>query len=368
MRLAVFTHAEHFVQGSELFSYGPYVREMDLWFQHVKEVTIIAPVKPEKDSIDQAYRRQDISYISLRGLNFTNANYAFKSVLQLPLTLSRIFGLMREADHLHLRCPGNIGLLSCILQIFFPGKPKTVKYAGNWNSKSNQPWSYRLQKWIISNSFLSRNMKVLVYGDWPDQSKNIKPFFTASYSDSGIKLYKKDFNNKYHFVFVGSLSPGKRPLFAVRIIHSLKKMGFNVYLDIYGNGDLFEEIKEYNQKNGLERTIMLHGNKDQATIKAAYLNSHFSILPSKSEGWPKALAEAMYFGCVPIGTAVSCVPWMLDNGNRGIIIKPELNCATEKIAGFLKAPEELNKKSQLAQEWSQKYTLEKFNLEIKKLL
>src|SRR5690606_34200508 len=52
-------------------------------------------------------------------------------------------------------------------------------------------------------------------------------------------------------------------------------------------------------------------------------DSHFLILASKSEGWPKAVAEAMFFGCILIVTPVSCVPWMLNYGSRGILI-PEV--------------------------------------------
>ena len=28
----------------------------------------------------------------------------------------------------------------------------------------------------------------------------------------------------------------------------------------------------------------------------------------------------MFFGCIPIATSVSCVPWMLGGGSRGILI------------------------------------------------
>jgi hypothetical protein len=31
----------------------------------------------------------------------------------------------------------------------------------------------------------------------------------------------------------------------------------------------------------------------------------------------KAIAEGMFWGCIPVGTAVSCVPFMLDEGKRG---------------------------------------------------
>jgi len=75
---------------------------------------------------------------------------------------------MVQADYIHLRCPGNMGL-EALVQMLFPNKPKTAKYAGNWNPKSKQPWSYRLQKWILSYTFLTQNMQVLVYGEWSNQ-------------------------------------------------------------------------------------------------------------------------------------------------------------------------------------------------------
>ena len=48
-----------------------------------------------------------------------------------------MYKAMKWADHIHLRCPGNIGLLGCIVQIAFPKKVKTVKYAGNWIQNLN---------------------------------------------------------------------------------------------------------------------------------------------------------------------------------------------------------------------------------------
>ncbi len=88
---------------------------------------------------------------------------------------------MKQVNHIHLRCPGNVGLLGCIVQVFFPSKIKTAKYAGNWDPKSKQPIAYKLQKWILSNTLLSKKIKVLVYGEWLKQTKNIKTIFRNFY-------------------------------------------------------------------------------------------------------------------------------------------------------------------------------------------
>ena len=211
MRFAVFTHVPHFIDGNSYFAYAPYVREMDLWFDLVSEIEVVAPVKKDFLKGDQAYKREDLIFSRIPSISFLGIWDTFISMFKIPVILFRIFKAMLKADHLHIRCPGNIGLLACILQIFFPFKTKTFKYAGNWDPSSKQPWSYRLQKSLISNTRITKNSKGLVYGEWKDQSSNIIPFFTASYPSTDIPKIKKEFSQPFLFLFVGSLSVGKRP-------------------------------------------------------------------------------------------------------------------------------------------------------------
>jgi len=110
------------------------------------------------------------------------------------------------------------------------------------------------------------------------------------------------------------------------------------------------------------------GNCKLEELKEVYKASHFLILASQSEGWPKAVAEAMFFGCIPIVTSVSCVPWMVDYGKRGILIDENVTSATEKIQQEIRNPENLKEISIDAQTWSQEYTLEKFEEGIKGIL
>ena len=369
MSFLIISHALHKNSEGELFAYEPYVREMNLWLKHVDKVTIVAPhTKENISSIDMAYKHNNIVLKKISAIQFTSFQYVFKSVINLPIILFTIFKACKKADHIHLRCPGNIGLLGCCMQILFPRKIKTAKYAGNWDPKANQPFSYRFQKWILSNTVLTKNIKVLIYGEWEQQSKNIVPFFTATYKNSEIEIpIERSYNNALSFTFVGSLVNGKRPLFAVKIIEELHKQGYEVILDIFGDGVLKTELENYISKNKLEAIVCLHGNQPKEQVKAALQNAHFLILPSKSEGWPKAITEAMFYGTIPVSTSISCVPNMLDYGNRGILIEPNIEAAVLKITEALNN-KDLKKMSKLASEWSQNYTLDYFESEIKKLL
>ena len=139
-------------------------------------------------------------------------------------------------------------------------------------------------------------------------------------------------------------------------------------MNLYGEGVERSGLEQYIQENQLGGNIILHGNQNKEIIKKAYQKSHFVLLPSKSEGWPKAVAEAMFWGCVPVGTKVSCVPFMLDNGNRGILLDMNLDKDVADMEEILVNETAFFTKSKSATEWSQKYTTDVFESEIKKLL
>jgi glycosyltransferase involved in cell wall biosynthesis len=343
---------------------------MNIWGKYVDEIILVAPlVERKKTAIESAYNHPKITFKIISDFDVLSLSAIFKTFVKLPKLVWIIYKAMRQADHIHLRCPGNVGLLACILQVFFPFKQKTAKYAGNWDPKSKQPWSYRMQKWILNNSFLTRNMQVLVYGEWPNQSKNIKPFFTATYSEAEkIPLVPKESESKINFIFVGTLVKGKNPLYAMQLVEKLHDNGYIVHLDIYGEGEERSILEKYISDHQLEEWIQLKGNHSKEIVKIAYQQSHFVILPSISEGWPKAIAEGMFWGCVPLGTAVSCVPFMLDSGNRGALLEMELEKDLLQMEAILNDQHIFDTLRDKASAWSRKYTVDVFEEDIKKLL
>lgn len=367
MNFLVVTNAPTFYKNEKFSAYAPYVNEMDIWFSEIENIGVLSPNWYPEKVFTKEFLRQDIHYYNIPFLQLNNIVASIKTIFFFPYILMVFIKAFIWADHIHFRCPGNIGLIGCLVQIFFPNKTKTVKYAGNWDPVAKQPWSYRLQKKILSNTRLSKNIKVLIYGEWNNQSKNIIPFFTASFSEKDKTLLDKDFSSPYEFLFVGNLNEGKRPFFAIQFVEYLLMKKIPVKLKIFGSGILFEEIKKYLEIKNLDIFIQLMGVEKLENLKVVYKNANFLILPSKSEGWPKAVAEAMFFGCIPISTNVSCVEWMLDQGSRGILIPPNIKEAVEIFIKELN-PDNLKLKSMEAQRWSQQYTLERFEEAIKDIL
>jgi glycosyltransferase involved in cell wall biosynthesis len=370
MTFCIITHVNHYQEQNNYFAYAPYVREMNIWLQYVDAIIIVAPLeKKEKTPIDLAYSHDKITFKRVADFNITGVKQLFKTVFALPQLFYTVYKAMKTVDHIHLRCPGNMGLIGCIVQIFFPKKKKTAKYAGNWDLKASQPWSYRLQKWILNYTFLTKNMQVLVYGKWEGSSPNIKPFFTATYSESEkIPIEQRDLNDSIRFLFVGALAEGKRPLYAMQLVEELAKNGHKVSLQFFGEGTQREVLEHYITKNNLQEFIKLEGNQSKETVLADYKKAHFLILASKSEGWPKVVAEAMFWGCVPLASKVSCVHTMLDNGERGILLELDIDKDGEQVATLISNPILFYEMAEKAAAWSRTYTLEKFESEIIALL
>jgi hypothetical protein len=97
-----------------------------------------------------------------------------------------MFGWLCSGQIIFTSLPSNVGLLGCLFKFRFL-KPKTAKYAGNWDQKQKQPWSYRLQNGF-SAILLTQKHAGLVYGEWK-AIPNIHALFLPLPIKKGKKLW-----------------------------------------------------------------------------------------------------------------------------------------------------------------------------------
>jgi len=212
-------------------------------------------------------------------------------------------------------------------------------------------------------------MTVLVYGEWPDKTKNIKPFFTASYSEKDrMPVNKNNFSEGVKLAFVGGLFRYKNPDACLDVLKALTDKNIKADLTYCGDGIERDRLEQRVKDLGLTERVTFLGNVNSEKVKEVLKNSHFLVFISSSEGWPKAVAESMWWGCLPITTAVSCIPQMLDDGNRGDLVDNNVKQIVKIIERYLESPAIYAKKVESAVEWSRQYTLERFESEIKYLI
>lgn len=374
MRFLILTQVKHVFHDGKYYAYGPYVQEMNIWLKRVGQPVVIAPVQSQgtvPSAIDLAYEHSNITFQPIPEFHASRLSDIFHTIGAFFLIFRKAMGNMRQADHIHLRCPGNVGLIGCLAQVFFPSKKKTAKYAGNWDWNSQQPFSYRLQQRILRSTRLTKNMTALVYGQWPDFTKNTKAFFTATYSVNEIGSYvKKSPDDQINLCFAGTLTENKRPDLALEICASLISRGQKVHMTFCGDGKLADALKAKAKELSIGKAVTFLGKVNKERVKAVFQQSHFLIFLSRSEGWPKAVAEAMFWGCIPLTTRVSCVPQMLtEGGERGFLVEPgQVEKVASLIARNVNEPGAFTAMSQRAAKWSRHYTLDLFEEEVVKLL
>lgn len=63
------------------------------------------------------------------------------------------------------------------------------------------------------------------------------------------------------------------------------------------------------------------GAVKRSELNDVYAQSHILLLPSRSEGFPKVLSEAIAFGCIPVVANVSALSQFIQNEVNGFLLK-----------------------------------------------
>ncbi|WP_033958597.1 glycosyltransferase [Psychroserpens jangbogonensis] len=91
-------------------------------------------------------------------------------------------------------------------------------------------------------------------------------------------------------------------------------------LQIIGDGDKMDEYKTIAKDLNIDHTVSFLGNV--SNVYDYYNNASIFVFTSKSEGYPNALAEALYFGIPSISTNCPHGPSdLIDNDINGILIE-----------------------------------------------
>jgi len=112
------------------------------------------------------------------------------------------------------------------------------------------------------------------------------------------------------FLFLASLSARKRPDLLVRAMHLLKLRGIDCHLDMVGDGPLRGTLEEESRQLGIAERVIFHGHLPEPYD--FFQSANYLVLPSQSEGIPRAALEALFFG-------VPCILREVDANNEVIV-------------------------------------------------
>jgi glycosyltransferase involved in cell wall biosynthesis len=371
MRLVIVSHVTHFRFGNQLFAYGPYSQEIDLWADLFQQVTIAAPCRQEAPPGDcLPFTRNNISIAPQIEAGGETLAAKIKLACVTPRLMVDLARAMWRADAIHVRCPGNLGLLGAVMAPLF-SKRLVAKYAAQWSASTGEVWSSRWQKAVLRSRWWRG--PVTVYGEWPDQPPQVIPFFTSlltmDHMERARTAAKRTWDGKpLRVLFAGRLSKPKNVEVLLRAIARNRQAGLDVRCNIVGEGPQREPLERLALDLGISDAIEFTGGIGFEDVIRQLEQSDVLALISEAEGWPKAIAEGMAFGLVCIGSDRGFVPKMLSNG-RGLTVAPgDAGALSELLSEIARYPERYVPMRHAAAEWSQQFSLEGLREAIRQLL
>lgn len=194
--------------------------------------------------------------------------------------------------------------------------PGIVSGARNGAVHFLEKFTYRLSTRIICNSQADRNTLVLNLSLDPDRITVIHNAVDTDHFAPDLS----QIDEHPTAVFVGRMVEQKDPLGLLDAFRSVTKDVPDARLVMIGNGHLKEPSMEYVRANGLEKNVtILPGTSD---IREHVRGDRIFVLPSRYEGSPNVIIEAMSMGLPVVATAVGGVPDLVVDGETGFLVDP----------------------------------------------
>jgi colanic acid/amylovoran biosynthesis glycosyltransferase len=318
------------------------------------KVNIVARVK-DVDIVPKAWKRVDGNDVGFVCLPHYIGPVGF--LTSLPSLISILRSRRVEKRKVICRIPS---ILSAMYLWF--SKPHVSEYgaevvgdpADMFDKGASQSPLRLFYKWLFVSLLKSQchNAYAISYVTQFSLQKRYPPksgSFATHYSS--IQLYNEDFlaRQAYHYktpirlVCVGTLSqPYKGCDIMLNALAQLNKQEVLASLTWIGGGALLLEMREMACKLGIEQQVHFMGNVSvREDIRGVLDNSDVFVLPSRQEGLPRALIEAMARSLVCIATDVGGVRELI---NETYIIQKD---NTEQLVACLQSVQALSELARL---------------------
>lgn len=128
--------------------------------------------------------------------------------------------------------------------------------------------------------------------------------------------------NNFHpaVLFTGRLIELKNVHILIEVISRLKKYFPDIGLLVAGDGPFRENLVQQVHKLNLSNSVIFLGYVEN--IYDLYYECDCFVLPSKSEGMPISLLEAMSFSLPIVASSVGSIPYIVNDGVEALLVEP----------------------------------------------
>ena len=182
------------------------------------------------------------------------------------------------------------------------------------------------------------------------QTKQARDFFPKYLQKKSIILpnsinpafltVQKELEREKEIVLVGRIDSNKNQRMLLEVFADIAHEYLEWSVRIYGEGEDREELEQWVKGKGIENQVFFMGQVSDVSEKIK--KASIFVLPSRCEGMPNALIEAMTVGLAVISTDCPCggPADLIQNGKNGLLIKVDDKKALELVLRKLLEDEE----------------------------
>ena len=277
--------------------------------------------------------------------------------------LPRILREISRADAVHVPIPGDVGTVGMLLA-YALGKPLFVRYCGNWFEQTTA--AERFWKWFMERSAGGRNVMMATGGDSrPPSQRNPAAcwIFSTTLTVAELRQIQRDRARRAGYgarlITVCRQEAGKGTEVLIDSMPLICRHIPGVHLDIVGDGDALPVLRAKAAAIAEADRITFHGSVDHDRVIRLLRDADLFCYPTATEGFPKAVLEALACGLPVVTTKVSVLPHLV-NGCGVLLDAVTPDALARAVSMCLLEPQTYEAMSLCAMERAQGYSLERW--------
>lgn len=299
-------------------------------------IDIIARVKEVNTFEDVQKGYNKVTSKSIKFISLPYYHGTMSGIIKLPYLLAKISLISLRNRHHLLRLPGPISMIAGLCLSFLPRKFIAVELVGDpydvfstgIGGRLSKPLGFvftSMTKFVIKKaSAVSYVTEFTLQKRYPASSDAYTTHYSSIVLEKGILRSDNIRNNinkeRFNILLVGSMEQRYKGFDLVIKAIGLLDFKDKVILNIVGDGIFKDELIELAAEEGLSENVIFHGKLSRNQVFDIMKRCDLFIMPSRTEGLPRALIEAMATGLPAIGSNVGGIPELLD---KGFIFKSE---------------------------------------------
>jgi phosphatidyl-myo-inositol dimannoside synthase len=328
----------HFLAGADGCIYASGPPNYAFWRRYLgvfEGVVVLARVRETKDPMLPEQRADGPGVTFWRLPDYTGPAEYLRKLVQLRCAIRKA---VSSSDAYILRLPGTIGNLA-VREIRRLGKGYAVEVVGDpWEVFSPGAIRTPLRPLYrrLSTRSLRRNCREAFSASYVTQStlqaryparagayvcgisdvllgKNFADVGTIEKRKQRARELAEQLGRPAHLGFIGSLAINYKGVDTLlKAVDLCQQEGLSVKAHLLGDGRLRPEFEAMARDLGISQCVQFHGQVPAGKAVFEFLDFiDIFVMPSRTEGLPRAMLEAMARGCPCIGSAVGGIPELL---------------------------------------------------------